>query len=735
MPGTEKLTLKIEGMHCAGCVHSIEQGMKTLDGVEESRVNLATRSAVVIFKKGRVDPNGIINKISGLGYRAYIGTPDILTVNDSEVTASRQNFFTSLILTMPLMAVAMWPMFTGDLIFSFRVDGIIQAVLAGIVLLVAGREILTDAFRQTIHGRANMNSLIALGTVTAFGWSLYLLVAVSPGNVEPLYFDSAGMIVTLILLGRFFESRARGKAGLAIQALLNLRPSHTVALINDIETEIEAALVRPGMLLLIKPGQRVAADGEIVEGRPVIDESMLTGESVPVDKKVGDRVIGGSLNANVPFKMKVTAAGEESYLARIIRLVTEAQEKKAPVQKLADRVASVFVPIVIALAGITFIAWYLLDPNSPMLIKSVISVLIIACPCALGLATPTAILAGTGRAAREGIIIRGGDILENLSRIDTVVFDKTGTLTFGELEVTEVVTFGQLTEKELLRLAAEVESRSEHPLARAITRSIAAAPVKRIRVDEVQARPGFGMTAICDGRKVTIGNKALMEAEEIIIGQALTEAEKEMEQGRTVIFVAVDGRVVGIIALADRLRGDARDIIDRLHRNNQQVTMLTGDNRKTAEGVAQSLGLDNFEAEIKPDQKKVIVESFRKAGYNVAMVGDGINDAPALAMANVGVAIGNGTDVAIEAADVILVSSDLMDIQKMFNIALHSMKIIKQNLFWAFIYNIIAIPVAAGLFYPLFRLTLTPMLAAFAMSFSSVFVVSNSLRLNRLDFN
>jgi len=734
MPGTDKLTLKIEGMHCASCVRSIEQSVKTLDGVEESRVNLVTRSAVVTFKKGKVDPDGIIEKISKLGYRATIGTPDILTANDNEVTASRKNFYTSLGLALPLMVVAMWPMFSGDLIFSFRVDGIIQAALAGLVLLVAGREIITDAFRQTVHGRANMNSLIAMGTLTAFGWSLYLLVTVPPGSVEPLYFDSAGMIVTLILLGRFLESRARGKAGEAIQALLNLRPSRTVALINDVETEIEAALVRPGMLLLIKPGQRVAADGEIVEGNPVIDESMLTGESVPVDKKVGDEVIGGSLNANTPFKMKVTAAGEESYLARIIRLVTEAQEKRAPVQKLADQVASVFVPIVIALAVITFLAWYFLAPDSPMLIKSVISVLIIACPCALGLATPTAILAGTGRAAREGIIIRGGDILENLSKVDTVVFDKTGTLTFGELEVTEVVSFGQLTEKELLRLAAAIESRSDHPLARAIARSITTAPVKRMRVDEVQARPGFGMTGICDGRKVTIGNKALMDAEEIIVGQALPEAEKEMEQGRTVIFVAVDGRVAGIIALADRLRGDAREIIEKLQKTNRQVTMLSGDNRKTAEGVARSLGLDNYEAEIKPDQKKVIVESYRKAGYNVAMVGDGINDAPALAVANVGVAIGSGTDVAIEAADVILVGSDLMDIQKMFNIAQYSMKIIKQNLFWAFIYNIVAIPVAAGLFYPLFGLTLTPMIAALAMSFSSVFVVSNSLRLNRLDF-
>ena len=732
---TEKVTLKIEGMHCASCVQNIERGVARLEGVAESRVNLATASAVVTFKKSVIDEKNIIDQISRLGYRASIGTPDLLLTNEKEMESARQRFILALILTLPLMALAMWPMLFGSRMIESRIDGLMQGILAAAVIFVAGRSILYDAWKQALHFHANMNTLIALGTLTAFGWSAYLFQKASGNIADPYFFDSAAMIITLILLGRFLEARSRGQAGEAIQALLRLRPSHTLAIINEVEVEIEVAMVKPGMILLVKPGERIPADGVIVEGRPVVDESMLTGESVPVEKEKGDEVIGGSLNNNSPFKILVSRTGEDSFLAQIIRLVTEAQEKKAPVQSLADRVAAVFVPTVMILALLTLAGWYLLAPESPMLIKSVISVLIIACPCALGLATPTAILAGTGRAAREGIIIRGGDVLENISHIDTVIFDKTGTLTYGQMEVAEIKSFSRLSQKELLQLAVSVESQSEHPVARAIMRYMAIAPVNPRKMSDIQAMPGFGMKAVLEGRPVVIGNKALMEADNVDLGPSLEESEKEMEQGRTVVFIAMDNLVLGLISLTDRLRGDALEVIRKLKAAGKHLIMLSGDNRKTAEGVARSLELDNFEAEIKPDQKKVIVESFRKAGYNVAMVGDGINDAPALAMANVGVAIGSGTDIAIETAGVILVSSDLIDIIKMFDIASYSLKIIKQNLFWAFIYNILAIPIAAGLFYPLFGLTLTPIMAAIAMSFSSVFVVTNSLRLNRLDLN
>jgi len=731
----EKVTLKIEGMHCASCVQNIERGVDRLEGVAESRVNLATASAVVTFRKSVVDEKKIIEQISQMGYRATIGTPDLLIANEKEIELARQRFILALVLTLPLMALAMWPMLFGVRLIESWTDGLVQGIFAAVVIFVAGRSILFDTWKQALHLHANMNTLIAMGTLTAFGWSAYLFRKALDGIAEPYFFDSAAMIITLILLGRFLEARSKGQAGEAIQALLQLRPSQTTAIINEVEMEIEVAMVKPGMLLLVKPGERIPADGVIVEGRPVIDESMLTGESVPVEKEKGDEVIGGSLNNNSPFKIQVTRTGEESFLAQIIRLVTEAQEKKAPVQNLADRVAAVFVPAVMILALLTLAGWYWLDPESPMLIKSVISVLIIACPCALGLATPTAILAGTGRAAREGIIIRGGDVLENISHVDTVVFDKTGTLTFGQMEVAEIKSFSRLSQKELLQLAVSVESQSEHPVARAIMKHMAIAPVNPRKMSDFQAMPGFGMKAVLEGRPAVIGNKALMDAENVDLGPSLEESEKEMEQGRTVVFIAMDNLVLGIISLTDRLRGDALEVIRKLKKSGKQMTMISGDNRKTAEGVARSLELDNFEAEIKPDQKKVIIESFRKAGYNVAMVGDGINDAPALAMANVGVAIGSGTDIAIETADVILVSSDLIDIIKMFDIASYSLKIIKQNLFWAFIYNILAMPIAAGLFYPMFGFTLTPIMAALAMSFSSVFVVTNSLRLNRMDLN
>ncbi|MBD3404155.1 heavy metal translocating P-type ATPase, partial [candidate division GN15 bacterium] len=529
------------------------------------------------------------------------------------------------------------------------------------------------------------------------------------------------------------EARAKGRAGQAIRALWNLRPAQTTALINNVEVDIEADAVREGMLIRVKPGERLPADGVIEDGRPVIDESMVTGESTPVEHTPGDNVIGGSLNGNVPFLFKVTAAGEQSYLATVIRMVADAQAAKAPIQRLADRVAAVFVPIVLGLALITLAAWFLMAPDSPLLIRSTIAVLIIACPCALGLATPTAVLAGTGRAARAGIVIRGGDVLERVGKVDTIIFDKTGTLTQGELEVVSVKTFGQISEQSLTRIVGALEGQSEHPVARAIARYLRMQQVEPAVVRDVEAKPGFGLTGECDGRRLLVGSRFLMESENVSFGQSLMAGEREMDRGRTVVYAAMDGQVVGFFALTDRVRPDARDIINHLKNAGKQVTMLSGDNRRTAEGIAKSLGLDHYEAEIRPEQKQMMVESYRKVGFTVAMVGDGINDAPALAAANIGIALGAGTDVAAEASDVVLVRTRLMDIKKLFEISTSSMKVIKQNLFWAFFYNIIAIPIAAGALYPSLGLTLSPMIAAAAMSLSSVFVVTNSLRLSRLE--
>ncbi|UCD64346.1 MAG: copper-translocating P-type ATPase [Candidatus Zixiibacteriota bacterium] len=732
MASVSQLDLKIDGMHCAGCVSSIEKAVAAMDGVKDCRVNLALSSAQVAFDPGRAAETDIISGIERLGYRAAVGPSDVLTSNVRELSVSRRNFLSALFITLPLMVIAMAPVWAGGSLFSDSVDAFAQAVIAATVLFYAGRSILADAFRQTRQFRANMNSLIALGTLTAFGWSLYVLIRlVYGGPAESLYFDSAAMIVTLILLGRYLEARARGRAGRAVKALMDLKPSKAMAVINGVELEVDVAAIRPGMRIVVRPGERVAADGDIVESRPVIDESMLTGESLPVDKEVGDRVIGGSLNGNVSFTMKVTASGEQSFLASVIRLVSEAQSRKAPVQRLADRVASVFVPAVMAVAALTFAAWYLFAPDSPMLVRSVIAVLIIACPCALGLATPTAVLVGTGRAARGGIIVRGGDVLERLSRINTVIFDKTGTLTHGQLEVVHVQTFDAVTERNFLKLIGSAEMKSEHPVARAIVAHMKWQQIPPAAVKDVEAFPGFGLSAECDGRQVIIGNRKMMSDRRIALGAADEPAEKEMEKGRTVVLGAVDGRVVGLIALADRVRDEAQDVIGQLKGQRRRVIMLSGDTFKTARGVAHSLGINDFQAGVRPEQKKTVVESLHLALSNVAMVGDGINDAPALAAADVGVAIGSGTDVAIESAGVILVRPELTGVLDMFDIAARTMKIIRQNLFWAFAYNVLAIPIAAGLFYPAFGWTLSPMIAAAAMAFSSVFVVSNSLRLGR----
>jgi len=733
MAKDKEFNFKIEGMHCAGCVSNIEKNVLGLDGVTDCRVNLAMSSAVVSVDENRIDQDKIIKKIKELGYNAASGEPDILTSNQKEEKTSRHNFFLSLSITIPLMIVAMIPMITGKNIIGIIADGIIQAVIAGVVIFYAGRSIIIDAFRQALHRHTNMNTLIAMGTLTAFGWSLYLLYVIyNNGRPEGLYFDSSAMIVTLILLGRYLEAKSKGKAGKAIKALMNLAPSKALAVINKVEIEIDASMAKEGMILIVRSGERIPADGKIIDGHGVIDEAMLTGESIPVEKKSGDTVIGGSLNGNTSFRMEVTTAGEKSFLASVIRMVSEAQGKKAPIQKIADKVASVFVPIVLGIALMTLVIWYYFDPHNPMLIKSVISVLVIACPCSLGLATPTAILVGTGRAAKEGIIIRGGDILENINLIDTVVFDKTGTLTYGELEVVEVMTFGQLSQRNLIKIVGSAEMHSEHPVAKAIVKYMKYQQIDTGIVKNMETFPGIGIKAECDGRHIVIGNKPLMDRENISYGQALLKADQEMEKGRTVVFVAVDGQVMGLLALADKIKGDAKDVIKQLKMMQKKIYMLSGDNIKTAAGVAHSLGIENYEAEILPDQKKAMVESLVRSGFKVAMVGDGINDAPALATANIGIAIGGGTDIAIETSDVILVKSDLPSLIRMFRIAQKSLKVIKQNLFWSFFYNIVALPIAAGLFYPAFGWSLSPMIAAAAMSFSSVFVVTNSLRLNRV---
>lgn len=732
MASIEKLSLKIEGMHCASCVASIERGLSDLAGVDSSQVNLLMNSATVSFDPTRLSETDIIRKIHELGFKASIATPDILTANADETLDARKQFLIALLISIPLMIFGMGPMLNGHQpIISMLWDGIIQAVTAGIILLYTGRSILFDAALQTRHFRANMNSLVGIGTVAAFGWSLWALYQTSLGLHEPLYFDSAGMIIVLILLGRYLEARAKGRAGEAIQALLRLRPAKATGFINGIEIELEPDMIRPGMTLLVRPGERIAADGVVTDGTPIVDESMLTGESIPVEKKLNDTVIGGSLNGTSPFKMDVTRAGAESYLAMVIRMVSEAQSVKAPVQKLADTVAGVFVPIVLVLATLTLVGWLILAPEDSMAVKAFIAVLIISCPCALGLATPTAVLAGTGRAARAGILIRGGDILEQISRVNVMAFDKTGTLTEGRLQVVQLAGFGGLPNQHLLSLLGSLECHSEHPIGKAIHRYVKDQEYIPVKLEKVESRPGFGMTARHDEQLLAVGNLALMQESAVTLGLAGAAAEAEMALGRTVVYVALNGRAIGVISVADTVRADAAPVVTELKQSLEKVVMLSGDNAVTASAVAGKLGIE-FVAEVRPEQKKGILDGYRRSGQIVAMVGDGINDAPALAAADVGIAVAGGTDIAIEAADVVLLRPHLHLLTRMLKLSRATLGVIKQNLFWAFFYNVIAIPVAAGLFYPITGWTLSPMIAAGAMSFSSLFVVLNSLRLARI---
>ncbi len=736
MAKTKKINLKISGMHCAGCAMGIEKDLLKLDGVEKVLVNFATSTSSVEFLKKETDKKLIIDKISDLGFKAEINNSDDLD-NKNEHVEAKNRFLLSLALTIPIAVISMKDMLSLALPFDKPTTGLILFFLTLPVFLFPGRTIFVDAFKQLKCWRANMNSLIALGSLSAFLFSVWITIEsliLSSAISDFFYYETSAMIITLILLGRFLESRAKTKARDAIGALLRLRPEKAIAVINEEKIKIEVSAIKVGMILFVKPGDKVPADGMIIEGEPAVDESMITGESVPVEKQINDEVIGGSVNGNSSFKFKVNKTGEDTFLSGVVRLVSEAQNRKAPVQRLADKIAGIFVPVVILVSILTFGIWFLIDPQSSMLLTAPVAVLIIACPCALGLATPTAILTGTGWAARRGIFIRGGDILENVVNVDYVVFDKTGTLTEGNFEVVTIETISEKDEEEkvetkMIQLAASAESGSTHPLAKSIVDKAKQMEIELLPESDLTEFPGFGLQAKVKKNLVLVGNKATMEKENIDIKMLADKAGEEMEKGHTIVYVAVDNRVIGFLALSDKIRDEAPQVLNEISQTNRNVVILTGDNYLTAKGVAKTLTVGRFEAGVKPNQKAIIVETYRRAGYNVMMVGDGINDAPALASADIGVALGSGTDVAIESADIILVRDNLDSLTEAFKISSMTYRIIKQNLFWAFAYNIVAIPIASGLFYPVFGWSLSPVVAAATMAFSSIFVISNSLRL------
>jgi Cu+-exporting ATPase len=727
----KEVELKIGGMHCAGCAAGIEKSLVRLKGISQAHVNFALGTAHIDYEPEAVEEKSILDKIVELGYSPEKLDGRIDTAGE-EIKSRRRDLLIAAVLTILIVAISLYEMLSSKPLIQLKIKAIVLFLLALPVLLFAGKEIFSDAWNQTRHFRANMNSLIAIGSSAAFIYSSCLMVRLwfSGGQGSPhFYFETSSMIITLILLGRYLETRAKGRAKDAIESLLKLRPEKATAIINGDAVEVDVASLVPGMTVLVRPGERIPADGKIVEGTALVDESMLTGESLPVDKQAGDEVIGGSISKSSSFRFEVTGTGENTFLAGVIKLVNQAQNRKAPIQRLADRVAGIFTPVVLLAGILTFAIWYLVDPHAEMLLKAPIAVLIIACPCALGLATPLAILAGTGRAARRGIFIRGGDVLENSVKTDHIVFDKTGTLTEGRFEMVGLKSFQEGKEDELLLLAASGESGSQHPLAAAIREKARRANLTLRQPKNLVEFPGFGLKAEINEKAVILGNEATMEKEKIDISALESFAEEEMARGRTVVYVAADGHALGFLVLADRIKDEAPSVINEIKKGGRHVIMLTGDNYKTAKGVASYLGIEKFEARVKPDQKAAIIETLRRADKHIMMVGDGINDAPALALADVGVALGSGTDVAMESADIILVHSNLNTLVEALEVSRLTFKTIKQNLFWAFFYNLAAIPLAAGILYPVFGWGLSPAVAAGAMAFSSLFVVTNSLRL------
>ncbi len=743
---TKKSIFPVSGMTCASCVARVEEALSSVPGVVSANVNLASEKATVEYVEGTAIAD-MRRAVREAGYE--LGSEaetleDVTLAAQRETRTLRNRVIFAAVLAAIIMVLSFSPAFPGKAYLLWA--------LATPVQFWAGWRFYRGAWGALRHRTADMNTLIAVGTSAAY---LYSVIAIlfpglfTAGGLMPdLYFDTSSVIIALILLGRFLEARARGQTSAAIKKLIGLQPK-TARIIRDgqeIETSVED--VQVGDLVMVRPGERVPVDGTIRQGYSSIDESMITGESIPLEKKVGDQVIGATINKTGSFQFEATKVGKDTTLAQIIRLVEEAQGSKAPIQRLADVIASYFVPIVIGIALVTFAVWFFAgpDPALTFALLNFIAVLIIACPCALGLATPTAIMVGTGQGAEHGILIRSAETLEKSHKITTVLLDKTGTLTRGEPAVTDVLTIPSFSQEEALRLAASAEYGSEHPLGEAIVRAAQQKQLPLTATAEFNAVPGHGVEAMVDGKRLILGNLKLMNERGFSINGLEKEAERLWAQGRTAMFLSVDSQVVGIIAVADTLKPGAKEAVAALHRMGIEVGMITGDNRRTAETIAREAGIDRVLAEVLPEHKAQEVKKLQEEGKVVAMVGDGINDAPALAQANVGIAIGTGTDVAIETGDITLISGDLSGIVTAISLSKHTMTTIKQNLFWAFAYNVVLIPVAAGVLYLAFGRSgvpagarfilgdygfLNPILAAAAMAASSITVVSNSLRLRR----
>ncbi|AGX04963.1 YvgX [Bacillus sp. NRRL B-14911] len=730
---TEKAELAITGMTCAACSARIEKGLKKMDGISDANVNLALERADVVYNPSAVSPADLIKRVEKLGYGAALRTEEVAGEEqdhrEREIERQKGKFTFALILSLPLLwAMAGHFSFTSFLyVPEMFMNPWVQLALAAPVQFIIGRQFYTGAYKALRNGSANMDVLVALGTSAAFFYSLYLSIRSigSGGHSVNLYFETSAVLITLIILGKLFEAKAKGRSSEAIKKLMNLQAKTARVIRNGEETEIPLESVMPGDILAVKPGEKIPADGMILEGRTAVDESMITGESVPADKEPGDSVIGATINKNGFIKVQAAKVGKDTALAQIIKVVEDAQGSKAPIQRLADKISGIFVPIVVGIAAVVFLIWYLwADPgNFAEALEKLIAVLVIACPCALGLATPTSIMAGSGRAAEYGILFKGGEHLERTHRITTVVLDKTGTITNGKPVLTDVLT--EMDETEFLAMAGAAEKQSEHPLAEAITAGIKARNIIMKEAEEFEAIPGYGIKAVVAGKKLLIGTRRLLGADSIDFSPAEADLETLESQGKTAMLAAIDGHFAGIIAVADTIKDTSAEAIARLKEMGLEVIMMTGDNKATAEAIGREAGVDAVISEVLPEGKAEEVKKLQKQGKIVAMVGDGINDAPALAVADIGMAIGTGTDVAMEAADITLIRGDLRSISDAIYMSRKTISNIRQNLFWAFGYNTLGIPFAAlGL--------LAPWLAGAAMAFSSVSVVLNALRLQRV---
>ncbi len=732
-----KTIFNISGMTCAACSRAVERVTGKINGVSQASVNLATEKLTVIYDEKLTSMHDIINAVTKAGYGASI--PDNSTPIEKEDTAGnlKKRFISSAIFTLPLLYISMGHMIGLPLpkvispSHNPLVYSIIQLLLT-LPVVILGYKFYTIGFRSLFKGSPNMDSLIAIGTGSAILYGLYAIFKITNGNshyVHELYFESAATIITLITLGKFLENISKGKTSEAIKKLIGLRPNVALIIRDENEITVDFDKVKVGDIVIVKPGEKVPVDGIIIEGTTSVDESMLTGESIPVEKKAGDSIIGASINKNGYVKYKATKVGDDTALAQIIKLVEEAQGSKAPIAKLADKISGVFVPVVMAIALFSALAWLISGQSVIFSLTIFISVLVIACPCALGLATPTAIMVGTGKGAEHGILIKNGEALETAHKINTVVFDKTGTITEGKPKVTDIITNQDYDESYLIRIVASGEKASEHPLGEAIIKKSQENATALFEVTNFESITGQGIKFSADKKIVLFGNSLLMKNNNIDTDSLGDAAESLSKQGKTPMYVCIDNKLCGLIAVADTVKESSAKAIKKLHIMGIKTVMITGDNHNTANAIAKEVGIDVVLAEVLPHEKSEKVKKLQSGGNIVAMVGDGINDSPALAQANVGIAIGSGTDVAIESADIVLMKNDLMDVPAAIKLSKSTIKNIKENLFWAFGYNTIGIPVAMGILYLFGGPLMNPMIAGAAMSLSSVSVVTNALRL------